>query len=459
MTGTPDLLHVGDVGERLRGADRPEAGEARRARRQEGAVDLVAVQVDQVARRVVHLIGVTVDDAVAARGRRPLQLRLQVPVPEEPLEPAVAARLVGQRVRHRSARRARVAELRRRGARAERVALGAVDAEADVVRDLLILVRVRIGSQLLHLGRAGAEHVLEVGIDVLELQVGGRDGAEVAARARERHPRRRRRARRPACGHGRGVGLVRERIRPVRAGPVGERALRQHAPIGLVGLVRIRQPLAVAVAVQAAVVRDRVVGGVPDQRRVVVREHRAVRCDEAGERRHLLEVGEDVRVVSVEVHVVEGDLDHVLDAVRELTVCGRRRDRGRARARDGSRSHRCGHARECKADRDRQAFPELHTTPPSWFRWRAEPTTAALGEGSPQTVDSVTGLLLAQRETKPMTSYMRASVGAEVSRAFSAPIPSRRRSSLSSGRSSAYRSRTGRNSSTTASPTSPLRSP
>ena len=41
--------------------------------------------------------------------------------------------------------------------------------------------------------------------------------------------------------------------------------------------------------------------------------------------------------------------------------------------------------------------------------------------------------------TKPIASYMRASVGAEASRAFSAPSSSRRPSSVASPRSSAYR--------------------
>ena len=46
--GYAGLLHVGDVGQRLGGVDRSEAGEAGVVG-QEGAVDLVAGQVDQVA--------------------------------------------------------------------------------------------------------------------------------------------------------------------------------------------------------------------------------------------------------------------------------------------------------------------------------------------------------------------------------------------------------------------------
>ena len=51
------LQHVGHVGQRLRGVDAAEAGEARVVG-QERAVDLVAVQVDQVPGRVGHLVAV-----------------------------------------------------------------------------------------------------------------------------------------------------------------------------------------------------------------------------------------------------------------------------------------------------------------------------------------------------------------------------------------------------------------
>ena len=56
-----------------------------------------------------------------------------------------------------------------------------------------------------------------------------------------------------------------------------------------------------------------------DQRRVVVREHRSVALDEVEQVRHHLQVRRNVRVVPEEMHVVERELDHVLDAVAELT--------------------------------------------------------------------------------------------------------------------------------------------
>jgi hypothetical protein len=53
---------------------------------------------------------------------------------------------------------------------------------------------------------------------------------------------------------------------------------------------------------------------------VVVREERAVLLQELQQVRHLLQVRRDARVgvVAVEVRVVELEVDHVLDAVREL---------------------------------------------------------------------------------------------------------------------------------------------
>ena len=97
--------------------------------------------------------------------------------------------------------------------------------------------------------------------------------------------------------------------------PVRERGRRVGRPVGVVGLVRVRQRLAMPVAVQTGVDRQAVVRRVRDQRRVRVREHGAVLLQEVQQVRHLLEVGRDVRVVPREVDVVEDDVDHVRDAV------------------------------------------------------------------------------------------------------------------------------------------------
>jgi len=52
-----------------------------------------------------------------------------------------------------------------------------------------------------------------------------------------------------------------------------------------------------------------------DQDRVVVRQQRAVPADEVQQVRHLLQIGRDVRVVPQEMHVVEDQVDDVLDVV------------------------------------------------------------------------------------------------------------------------------------------------
>ena len=52
----------------------------------------------------------------------------------------------------------------------------------------------------------------------------------------------------------------------------------------------------------------------------------AVLLHEAEQNRHLLEIGGDIRVVAPQVHVVERDVDHVLDLVAAgLEIAGRLR--------------------------------------------------------------------------------------------------------------------------------------
>ncbi len=110
---------------------------------EERAVDLVAVQVNEVARRVGHLEAVV--DQVRRAGA---QLRRDVPVAEEGLEAVVAARLVRQHVGRGRARRRGLAELDALGVAAERVALGAVHGHADVVGGLGVLEVVGVAVEL-----------------------------------------------------------------------------------------------------------------------------------------------------------------------------------------------------------------------------------------------------------------------------------------------------------------------
>src|SRR5260370_17107285 len=104
------------------------------------------------------------------------QLGRDVLVPEERLVPAVATRLLRKLVRLTAVSR-----------RAERVAVGTVDTDADEVSKGLS----RSVFDFLSLRRASAENGGNVNGDVLENGVGGGDGAEVATRPREGHPRRR----------------------------------------------------------------------------------------------------------------------------------------------------------------------------------------------------------------------------------------------------------------------------
>src|SRR5260370_37910035 len=97
-------------------------------------------------------------------------------VPEEPVVPAGPPRLLRKLVRLAAVSR-----------RAERVAVGTVDTDADEVSKGLS----RSVFDLLSLRRASAGDGGHVNGDVPESGVRGGDGAVVANRHREEHPRRR----------------------------------------------------------------------------------------------------------------------------------------------------------------------------------------------------------------------------------------------------------------------------
>jgi len=61
---------------------------------------------------------------------------------------------------------------------------------------------------------------------------------------------------------------------------------------------------------------------------VIVGQEGAVADDEVAERRYLLEVGWDVRVIALGVHIVELQNDHVLDPVWQRARAGRERGAG-----------------------------------------------------------------------------------------------------------------------------------
>ncbi len=185
---------------------------------EEGAVDLVPVQVDQVPGGVGHLVPVARDSW---------------PCPHR-----AAARRSGARTApgSRCSRRARPAA--RRGPRwgsgvvcpnftpggvgAERVALGAVHRDAHVVGGLGVLEGVGVGGELLILGRVGAEHLGDVDRGVLEFLVHRGHVADVAAGPGERHPGRRGGGVR--LGRGRGGGRRGGRVHHGRVGVVARRS-------------------------------------------------------------------------------------------------------------------------------------------------------------------------------------------------------------------------------------------
>src|SRR5262249_10891982 len=94
---------------------------------------------------------------------------------EQRVEAGVAAGLIGQQV-----------GLAVVGRRAQRAAGGAVHRQADEIGE----GQGGVGFKLGVFRRAGAEHLRDVEVVVLEDDVGGGDGAEVAAGAGEGHPRR-----------------------------------------------------------------------------------------------------------------------------------------------------------------------------------------------------------------------------------------------------------------------------
>jgi hypothetical protein len=61
-----------------------------------------------------------------------------------------------------------------------------------------------------------------------------------------------------------------------------------------------------------------------NQRRVVIGEDRALLLKEIQQVGHLFEVGRHVRIIAAQMHIVELDIDYVLDAVGEMALRGGR---------------------------------------------------------------------------------------------------------------------------------------
>jgi hypothetical protein len=68
-----------------------------------------------------------------------------------------------------------------------------------------------------------------------------------------------------------------------------------------------------AVAINAGLGRENIGRGVRNQRGVMIAADGAIVLDEIEQVRHLFEIGWNVRIVAPQVHVVENDMDNVLD--------------------------------------------------------------------------------------------------------------------------------------------------
>jgi len=108
-------------------------------------------------------------------------------------------------------------------------------------------------------------------------------------------------------------------------------------------------PIAVGVGERG----DDVVRGMRDERRVVIGEQHSVALEELQQIGHLLQIRGHVRVIAAQVHVVELDLDHVLEARGEpagrllrivAVVGGLRSNRAREQAR--GEGQRCAGAQD-----------------------------------------------------------------------------------------------------------------
>ena len=374
------LLHGRDVAERLCGARvevvrepvDPAAADRlrRRARRRVGGeracrwggrVREVEDVVDRGRQVVERVVG-----AVSVRGRGLEATGLVdhlvgIGRAEQAVEAGVAAGLVREHV-----------GLPAVGGRADRRRRGAVDRDPLEIRDLLA-ARDRAVAGEVPLRRAVAVDLRDVPgrrrLGVLELHVGDREGADVAARARVRNPRRRRVVLAVA-------DQVRQRVVDCyRVRPVGERGRPARGAVRAVGRAvgvedaeRVRDADAVAVRVQAGERRDDPAGRVRDQDRVVVGAERPVGLQEALQRGHLLEIGRDIRVVARQMRVVVLDVDDVLD---------------RATRSEGARGRSCDPGPGSRQERQQRAGRYPTRAPTERASTHNNPRLPGLGRGHP----------------------------------------------------------------------------
>ena len=183
---------------------------------------------------------------------------------------------------------------------------------------------------------------------------------------------------------------------------------------------RVGDAAAELVRVQPRLGAEDSVGGVRDQHRVVVGQQRAVVPHEVVERRDLLDVRRDVRVVPREVDVVELHDDHVPDrpARSEPATRGRRRRTGRQRndrTYTGEQQRGRPHAR----DSPDRTSPGVHPMAPLLCRRRGrrEPMASARAARDRVVGGSLSGCEPSQPREKPASGQV-AAVGVGSSRCY-----------------------------------------
>ncbi len=269
------LLHGSDVRQRNRCFHAVEAGEADVTR---GILDHIAIQIGQWTIRTHN--------------------RRHILVPKQSAESYIAHGLIRQKVGLSTIRRT-----------AQRIPRCTVNADPDKIRERLPGIRHYLDS----LRRIRSKNRRNIGGNVFQNGICGRDRAEVASCAGKRHP---------GCGSvlpvrgqhvERGVGWHgRGRIKQ-RIGPVGKRDAQVRSAVRVEVPETIAHRHAVAIPVNPGQRGQNVRGCVRNQRRVMIRKQGAIAPDEIQQMGHLFQIGGHIRVVPREVCVIKLNVDHVLN--------------------------------------------------------------------------------------------------------------------------------------------------
>ena len=141
--------------------------------------------------------------------------------------------------------------------------------------------------------------------------------------------------------HVKALGWVGNGVIPIKKG-AGE----ADRAIGIEETIGVRHSHAVTVGIHPGQRGQNVIGGVGNQRSVVIGQQGAAILDEAEKMRHLLKVGGHIRIVAAKVNVVELDVNDVADR-----AAGERATGGGP----GSRCERRGVREPCDEQNDKKA--------------------------------------------------------------------------------------------------------